>query len=56
MELSDFFDGFDESRSIFVELRNAIETLGLVEVRVTKIQVAFWRRKTFALAWIRDRS
>lgn len=51
----EFFSGYEESRRIFETLRAAIETLGPAEVRVTKSQVAFRRRRIFARAWIPDR-
>ena len=55
MTLDEFFSGYEESRPIFDALREAIEALGPVEVRVTKSQVAFWRAKAFAWAWVPDR-
>lgn len=60
MHLDEFFAGYDESRRVFDALRAAIEALeteasGVVEVRVTKSQVAFRRRKAFAWAWVPDR-
>jgi hypothetical protein len=53
--LDEFFSGRDESRRIFGTLRAAIELLGPVEIRVTKSQVAFRRRKAFAWAWVPGR-
>jgi hypothetical protein len=55
MTLDEFFTGHEDSRSIFEALRGAIESLGPVEIRVTKSQVAFCRKKAFARAWIPDR-
>ena len=55
MTLDQFFSGYDESRRIFDALRAAIEALGSAEVRVTRSQVAFRRRKAFAWAWVPDR-
>ena len=55
MTLDEFFSGYEFSRSIFEALRSAIEDLGPVEIRVTKSQVAFCRRRAFAWAWIPDR-
>ncbi|CAG0928330.1 hypothetical protein TFLX_00849 [Thermoflexales bacterium] len=55
MTLDEFFTGQENSRSIFEALRGAIESLGPVEIRVTKSQVAFCRKKAFARAWIPDR-
>jgi len=51
MTLDEFFSGFDEARRIFDALQTAINALGAVEVRVTRSQVAFRRRKAFAWAW-----
>ena len=52
MELDVFFASQPQSRQLFDTLRAAIESLGEVELRATKSQVAFRRRKTFAWAWI----
>ena len=52
MTLDDFFAGRDESRLIFDTLRAAIAAVGEAELRVTKSQVAFRRRRAFAWAWI----
>ena len=52
MVLDEFFSGFEESRRVFDALQAAVDCLGPVEVRVTKSQVAFRRRRTFAWAWV----
>jgi hypothetical protein len=52
MTLDEYFAGYEESRRLFDHLRERIETLGPVEIAVTKSQVAFHRRKAFAYAWI----
>jgi len=52
MDLDEFFSGFIGSRLVFDALAECIEKLGPVELRVTKSQVAFYRRKAFAWAWI----
>ncbi len=55
--LDEFFDGAEHSRELFDALRAAIESIGDAELRVTKSQVAFRRRKAFsfkrqkAFAW-----
>jgi hypothetical protein len=54
MTLDEFFSGREASRRIFNALNQAIGDLGPAEVRVTKSQVAFRRRKTFAWAWVPD--
>ena len=53
--LTEFFAGFPASRPIFDALREMIETLGPVALRVGKSQVSFRRRVAFAWAWIPDR-
>ena len=55
MTLDEFFAGYEKSRPIFEALREAIEELGPVEMRVTKSQVAFNRKKAFAWAWVPNR-
>jgi hypothetical protein len=55
MTLDEFFAGHEDSRPIFEALRGAIEKLGPAEIRVTKSQVAFYRKKAFAWAWVPDR-
>lgn len=52
MTLDEYFKGYPESRWLFESLREMIESIGPVEIRVTKSQVAFYRRKAFAWAWI----
>jgi hypothetical protein len=51
MTLDEYFAGHDEARPLFEALRAAIESLGPAEMRVTKSQVAFAAKKTFAWAW-----
>ncbi|HZY41638.1 MAG TPA: DUF5655 domain-containing protein [Anaerolineae bacterium] len=51
MTLDEFFAGQPDSREIFETLRRAIDSLGETELRVTKSQVAFCRRRAFAWAW-----
>ncbi len=52
MTLDEFFEGYDKSRQLFVALHNAMDAIGAAELRVTKSQIAFARRKTFAWAWV----
>ena len=56
MELDVFFASQPQSRQLLDTLRAAIESLGEVELRATKSQVAFRRRKAFAWAWIPGRA
>ncbi len=43
---------FEDSRSIFDAVRKEVELIGPTELRVTKSQIAFIRRKTVLLVWI----
>lgn len=52
MTLGDYFDGQPDSRRIFDALRSVVDALGPAQMRVTKSQVAFRRRKAFAWAWM----
>ncbi|HEU0297204.1 MAG TPA: DUF5655 domain-containing protein [Anaerolineales bacterium] len=52
MTLDKYFKGEDESRKLFESLRGVIDSIGTAEIRVTKSQVAFHRRKAFAWAWM----
>jgi hypothetical protein len=57
MTLDEFFAGQEQSRQLFDALRQVVEAIGPVELRVTKSQVAFRRTavpsrpKAFAWAW-----
>jgi hypothetical protein len=52
MTLDEFFTGRDLSRRIFDSLSLAIGDMGPSDLRVTKSQIAFRRRRAFAWAWI----
>lgn len=52
MTLDEYFLGRQESRRLFEALRSLLESIGVAEVQVTKSQVAFYRRRAFAWAWI----
>jgi hypothetical protein len=52
MTVDEFFSGQDESRKLFEALFAIVEAIGPTELRVTKSQVAFCRRKAFAWAWM----
>lgn len=47
-----FFTGQDKSRQIFQVIRLAIEAIGPTEVRISKSQISFRRRRVFARVWI----
>ena len=55
MTLDQFFARQDEPRRLFEALRRAVDTLGPTELRVTKSQIAFRRRRAFAWAWMPGR-
>ena len=55
MTLDEFFAGWDESRMLFEVLRDAVDELEPVPLRVGKSQVAFSQRRAFAWAWIPGR-
>lgn len=47
-----FFEGQDQSKKVFKAILDAINTIGESEIRVTKSQIAFRRRKAFAWVWM----
>jgi hypothetical protein len=55
MTLDEFFQGRELARQLFEALCGALGALGPVEVRVTRSQIAFRRRRAFAWAWCPDR-
>lgn len=48
----EFFAGHDEAHAIFGPLAAMVAGLGDSEMRVTKSQVGFYRKRPFAAAWI----
>lgn len=52
LTLDEYFHGQERSRQLFDAVQRAVVVLGAVELRVSKSQVAFRRRKAFAWAWI----
>lgn len=52
MTLNGFFAGHAQSRYLFEAVRQAIERIGPMSLRVTRSQVAFRRRVAFALVWM----
>jgi hypothetical protein len=52
MTLEQFFAGHEDSRDIFEALRHALALIGPAQLRVSKSQVSFRRRKAFAWAWM----
>jgi len=47
-----FFAGYEQSRGLYASLKSGIEELGVVKIRITKSQIAFYHRRAFAWAWI----
>jgi hypothetical protein len=52
MTLDDFFAGQYKSRQIFDAIRCAVEKIGYAELRISKSQISFRRRKAFAWVWM----
>jgi hypothetical protein len=52
MTLDEFFEGHSESRLLFETLYSMAHAMGPVELRLTKSQIAFHRRKAFTWIWI----
>ena len=52
MTLDEFFKGMEASRPLYEALYAVVKSIGPVEVRVTKSQIAFRRRKAFAWTWV----
>jgi hypothetical protein len=52
MTLDEFFGGQEKSRQIFEAVRHTIEAIGPAELRISKSQVSFRRRRAFAWLWM----
>ncbi len=50
--MDEFFAGQEESRQLFEAVRLAVENIGPVELRVSKSQVSFRRKRPFAWLWM----
>src|SRR5687768_10070473 len=50
-----FFAGHPLARAIFERVRAVVDAAGGCEIRVSKSQVAFRRRRGFAYLWLPDR-
>lgn len=55
MTLDEFFYNYEQSRAIFDVLCQMINRIGTPEIRVSKSQVVFMRRKAAARVWIPSR-
>ena len=51
MTLDEFFAGQALPRELFAAICHDVEALGDVTMRITKSQIAFRRRRNFALVW-----
>jgi hypothetical protein len=52
LTIDDFFRDRDDSRLLFDSIVRQVDRLGGAKIRVSKSQVAFRRKKNFALVWI----
>jgi Domain of unknown function (DUF5655) len=55
MQPEDFFAGHPDARAVFEKVRSVLARLGPLEVRTSKSQVAFRRRRGFAFLWLPGR-
>jgi len=55
MTLDEFFKGQEESRQIFEAVQQQVAAIGAAELRVSKSQISFRRRKAFAWVWMPSR-
>jgi len=54
VNLHHFFAGRDASRAVFEAVQDAVQSIGLTEVRVSRGQIGFRRDRPFVFAWIPD--
>lgn len=52
MTLDEFFAGQDQSRHLFEAVSREVEAIGPAELRLSRSQIAFRRRKAFAWIWM----
>jgi hypothetical protein len=52
MTVESFFAGQEEARLLFEAVRQSVEAAGPAELRVSKSQIAFRRRRLFAIVWM----
>jgi hypothetical protein len=55
MDPEAFFEGHVEALAIFRKVRAMLDSIGPTEVRTTRSQVAFRRRRGFAFLWLPGR-
>ena len=51
MDPDDFFSGHPLSKRLFDAVYREVESLGEMSIRVTKSQIAFRRKRNFAMVW-----
>ena len=49
---AEFFAGHPDALEAFTKVRAIVERLGPFEVRISKSQAAFWRKRGFAYVWM----
>jgi hypothetical protein len=52
MTLDDFFQGYERCRPIYAAIQGVLNGIGYAEIRPSKSQIAFKRKKAFAWVWI----
>lgn len=52
MTLDEFFRDYEQSTIIFDAIHDMLDSIGPTEMRISKSQIAFWRRKAVARVWI----
>ena len=55
MQPEDFFAGHPDAQAVFEKVLAALTSLGPVQVRTSKSQVAFCRKRGFAFLWLPGR-
>ncbi len=51
MDPTELFEGHPVARSVYERIRSCLVELGSFEVRASKSQIAFWRKRGFAYLW-----
>jgi hypothetical protein len=52
MTIDDYFKGYQDARDLFEVVKQAIDSIGASSIHASKSQVAFRRRRNFAVVWI----
>ena len=52
MTVEDFFEGREESKRLFDAIKRQVARLGEATILVSKSQIAFKRKKNFAIVWV----